>query len=192
MDRVQELNAQFASISGEAASARSQIRDMVENIARLRTVHDDVLRAHKHATIRLDGLDQRHQTATNKMDALEHRAESADDALEALLRLASGIPDVQHQLGVLKSTADQVFQRSAALEAQRDMVERALGQASQVASLDAQLTSVFRGQEEQTRGLAAIESKLTELQAVHATAFRGAPRSPHQQKLTRRAMLPAS
>jgi len=90
MDRVEELNAQFASMNGEASAARSQIRDLVENISRLRTVHDDVLRAHKHATIRLDGLDQRHQTATNKMDVLERRAESADESLEALLRLAHG------------------------------------------------------------------------------------------------------
>ena len=184
MDRVEELNAQFTSMNGEAHAARSQIRDLVENISRLRTVHDDVLRAHKHATIRLDGLDQRHQTATNRMDVLERRAESSNEALEALLRLASGIPDVQHQLAVLKATADQVFQKTAALETQREMVERALGQSSQVASLNAQLATAFRGQEDQTRTLATLETRLADVQALHDTVqSRSAEISAHQQKL---------
>ena len=184
MGLVDELNAKFASMNNDTSGLRSQVRDLTENIARLRTVHDDVVRAHKHATIRLDGIDQRHQTATNKMDVLERRAKSADEALEALLRLASGIPDVQHQLGVLKATADQVFQKSAALETQREMVERALGQASQVASLNAQLTAAFRGQEDQARALATVENKLADVQALHATVLaRSTEISTQQQKL---------
>ena len=184
MGLVDELNAKFASMNNDTSALRSQVRDLTENIARLRTVHDDVVRAHKHATIRLDGIDQRHQTATNKMDVLERRAKSADEALESLLRLASGIPDVQHQLGVLKATADQVFQKSAALETQREMVERALGQASQVASLNAQLTAAFRGQEDQARALATLENKLADVQALHATVLaRSTEISTQQQKL---------
>ena len=107
------------------------------------------------ATIRLDGIDQRHQTTANKMDVLERRAKSADEALESLLRLSSGIPDVQHQLGVLKATSDQVFQKTAALETHREMLERALSQSAEVDSLNAELAAAFRGQEEQTRALAA-------------------------------------
>jgi chromosome segregation ATPase len=184
MERVPELNAQFAAMNEEASSVRSQVRDLVENISRLRTVHDDVLRAHKHATIRLDGLDQRHQTSVNKMDALERRAESADEALGTLLRLAGGIPDVQHHLSVLKATADQVFHKTAAIEAQREMVERALGQASEVATLNAQLAAAFRGQEDQSRALNAVEGKLTDVQALHETVLsRSAEISAQQQRI---------
>ena len=184
LGHVDELNAKFASMNNDTSGLRSQVRDLTENIARLRTVHDDVARAHKHATIRLDGIDQRHQTTANKMDVLERRAKSADEALDSLLRLANGIPDVQHQLGVLKATADQVSQKSAALETQREMVERALSQASQVASLNAQMTAAFRGQEDQARTLATLENKLAEVQALHATVLaRSAEISTQQQKL---------
>ena len=184
LGHVDELNAKFASMNNDTSGLRSQVRDLTENIARLRTVHDDVARAHKHATIRLDGIDQRHQTTANKMDVLERRAKSADEALDSLLRLANGIPDVQHQLGVLKATADQVSQKSAALETQREMVERALSQASQVASLNAQMTAAFRGQEDQARTLATLENKLADVQALHATVLaRSAEISTQQQKL---------
>ena len=179
-----ELNAKFTSMYEEASSVRAQVRDVTENLARLRTVHDDVARAHKHTTIRLDGLDQRHQTATNKMDVVERRAESANEALESLLRLASGIPNVQHQIGVLKATADQVFQKTAAVEAQREMLDRALAQASQVGSMNTQLTAAFRGIEDQTRALAAVEGKLAELQTLHTTVLeRSAEIATQQQKL---------
>ena len=184
MDRVDEVSAKLSSMHNDAASVRSQVRDLTENVARLRTVHEDVTRAHKHATIRLDGIDQRHQTTANKMDVLERRAKSADEALESLLRLSSGIPDVQHQLGVLKATSDQVFQKSAALETHREMLERALGQSAQVASLNAELNAAFRGQEEQSRALATIESKVADLQALHATVVaRSAEISAQQQQL---------
>ncbi|MGH7709954.1 MAG: hypothetical protein ACREOG_01645, partial [Gemmatimonadaceae bacterium] len=184
LDNVDEMNAQFALMNKEANSVRTQVRDITENLARLRTVHDDVLRAHKHATHRLDGLDERHPAATNTMDAVERRAQTADEALEALMRLASGIPDAQHQLGVLKATADQVHQKTAALESQREMVERALNQASQVAALNAQVAAAFRGQEDQTRALARLEGKLGEVEALNNTVLsRSAEISAQQKKL---------
>jgi chromosome segregation ATPase len=184
LDHVEALSTQFTTMSGEAGAIRSQLRDMIENVARLRTVHDDVLRAHKHATIRLDGLDQRQEGAASKMDVLEGRAEAADKALEALLRLAGGMPDVEHQLAVLKTMADQIAQKTAALEQQRESVERAVSQASQVASLNSQLGNAVRGQEEQTRALKTIEGKLSDLQALHDAALaRGAEISGHQQEL---------
>ena len=184
MERVDEVNAKLTSMHNDTSALRSQFRDLTENMARLRTVHDDVTRAHKHATIRLDGIDQRHQTTANKMDVLERRAKSADEALEALLRLASGIPDVQHQLGVLKATADHVFQKSAALETQREMLERALGQSTQVAALHAQLTAAVRGQEDQARALGAIDIKVADVQALHAAVLvRSAEISAQQQQL---------
>ena len=184
IERLDEVSARLTSMHNDAATFRSQVRDLTENIARLRTVHDDVSRAHKHATIRLDGIDQRHQTTSNKMDALERRAKSADEALESLLRLASGIPDVQHQLGVLKATSDQVWQKSAALDTHREMLERVLGQSAQVASLNAELAAAFKGQEEHARMLSTIESKVAEVQALHATVVaRGTEISAQQQRL---------
>jgi hypothetical protein len=164
IDGFAELNAKFTSMHDEASSVRAQVRDVTENLARLRTVHDDVSRAHKHTTIRLDGLDQRHQTATNKMDVLERRAESSNEALESLLRLASGIPNVQHQLGVLKATADQVFR--SAVEAQRGSGPRTQYGRPRLAPEHAACGGVPRDQT-----LIAVEGKLADVQTLHTAVL---------------------
>ena len=170
-EKVSEVTAEFNSLRAEAGTIRSQIKDLFDNVIRLRTVHDDVLRAHKHATIRLESVDQRQQATTTKMDVLERRASSAEEALTGLLRLASEIPDVQHQLAVLKSISDQVSQRTAAIEQQRDAVERAIAQSSQVVALSAQFDSALQRQEDQTRTLSALENKIAEVQSLHASVM---------------------
>ena len=184
LENVGDLSAEFTALRGEAGAIRSQIRDLIENVARLRTVHDDVLRAHKQATIRLDGMEQRQQAAVGKLELIERRAVSADEALEGLLRLASGIPDVQHQLAVLKAIGDQVTQRTAALEQQRDAVERALAQSSKVVELSSQFEVALTRQEEQARVVSALEGKLAEVQSLHASVLaRGAEIAAQQRQL---------
>lgn len=170
-EKVSEVTAEFNSLKAEAGTIRSQIKDLFDNVIRLRTVHDDVLRAHKHATIRLESVDQRQQATTTKMDVLERRAASAEEALTGLLRLASEIPDVQHQLAVLKSLSDQVAQRSAAIEQQRDAVERAIAQSSKVVALSTQFDQALQRQEEQARTLSALEAKIAEVQSLHASVM---------------------
>ena len=183
-EKVAEVTAEFASLKAEAGTIRSQIKDLFDNVIRLRTVHDDVLRAHKHATIRLEGVDQRQQATTTKMDVLERRAASAEEALTGLLRLASEIPDVQHQLAVLKSISDQVSQRTAAIEQHRDAVERAIAQSSQVVALGSQFDAALQRQDEHTRSLSVLETKLAEVQSLHASVLaRSAEISSQQRNL---------
>jgi chromosome segregation ATPase len=169
LERVAEVSAEFAALRSDAGTIRSQIRDLFDNIIRLRTVHDDVLRAHKQASIRLESVDQRQQATTTKIDVLERRAVSAEEALTSLLRVASEVPDVQHQLAVLKSISDNVSQRTASIEQQRDAVERAITQSSQVIALGSQFEAALERQEEQSRALGALESKLADVQQLHST-----------------------
>lgn len=184
LDKLPELNAQFSELRNEAGSIRSQMRDLVENVTRLRSVHDDVLRAHKHATIRLEGIDQRQQAVVGKIDLLERRTASADETLQSLLRLTNGVPDVQHQLGVLKATADQVAQRTAALEQQRETIERALEQAEQASALGAQIDTAVRAQETQLRTLSSMDAKLGEIQALQEqVTARGVELEAQQRRL---------
>ena len=78
------------------------------------------------------------------------------------------MPDLQHRLAVLKALADQVAQKSAALEQQREAVDRAATQISQLTRLDRELDAWLRRQEEQIRRFGQIEAKITEVHAVQA------------------------
>jgi chromosome segregation ATPase len=181
-EKAAEVSEEFASLRSEAGTIRSQIKDLFDNIIRLRTVHDDVLRAHKQVSIRLESVDQRQQATTTKIDVLERRAVSAEEALTSLLRLASEVPDVQHQLAVLKSISDQVSQRTASIEQQRDAVERAIAQSSKVIALGSQFEATLARQDEQNRALSALESKLAEVQSLHATVLTRSAEITAQQR----------
>jgi chromosome segregation ATPase len=171
IDKVLALQPQFAALRSEADALTGQMRELTDNVGRLRSVHDDALRAHKHASGRLDVIGNRSQTMTSKMEQIERRAASAEQALDALLRIASGIPNVQHQLGVLKAIGDQVAQKTAALEQQRETVERAASQVDHVVALGGQLETALRRQDEQSRTLTAIDAKLADVQTQHAAVL---------------------
>jgi DNA repair exonuclease SbcCD ATPase subunit len=168
LDKAAVVQQQLAGMRGQTDAFMAEMRDLAGNVARLRTVHDDVLHAHKHATARLDVIDQRHQTIDTKMENIEQRAASAQQALDAALRLAAGLPDAGHQLAVLKVTADQVTQKMAVLEQHKDALERVTAQAANIVGLRAELDQAARRQEEHSRTLNTVEAKLGELHAAHA------------------------
>jgi len=168
IDRADAVRQQLAGMRGQTDAFTAQMRDLGGNVTRLRSAHDDVLRAHKHATGRLDLVDQRLQTVDSKMDSVEQRAVSAQQALDASLRLAAGLPDAQHQLAVLKVTTDQVTQKMAVLEQHRDALDRVTAQAANIVGLRAELDQASRRQEEHDRTLSALDAKLGELQTAHA------------------------
>jgi chromosome segregation ATPase len=171
LDGFLTLKPQFAALRTDADAIASRTRDLTDNIDRLRSVHDDAVRAHKHATSRLDGIDQRFHATASKMEAVERRASSSEQALTTLLNLARGVPEVHHQLTVLKAMADQVTQKTAMVERQRESVDRVAAQVAHLVSLTSDLESAFRRQEEQAGALTTIDTKLAALHSQHAAVI---------------------
>jgi chromosome segregation ATPase len=171
LDDFLTLKPELASLRTDADAIGTRTRDLTENIDRLRSVHDDAVRAHKHATSRLDGIDQRFHSTASKMDAVERRASASEQALNTLLTLARGVPEVHHQLTVLRAMADQVTQKTAMVERQRESVDRVASQVTHLVSLTSDLESAFRRQEEQAGALTAIDTKLAALHTQHAAVL---------------------
>jgi len=171
LDRFLALQPQFNTIRTESETVTSQVRELTGSVGRLRAVHEDAIRAHKHASARIDGIEQRSVSTASKMDTIERRASASEEALDALLRIAASVPDVHHQLGVLKAMSDQVAQKTALVEQQREAVDRAAGQVAHVVALNPQLETALRRQEEQTRELTALEAKLLDVQTQQASVL---------------------
>lgn len=182
LDRFLELEPQFSNLHRDAEGLGAQLRDLSENVGRLRTVHDDALHAQKHAAARLEGIEQRSQLATTKVEAIERRAASAEEVLDTLLRIASGIPDAQHQLGVLKAMAEQLAQKTASLEQQKDVVDRTATQVTEVLALTPQLDAAVRRHDEHTQALNTLEAKLAGVQSLHTSVLTHADEIAAQQK----------
>ncbi len=161
-----DLEGPMAALRGEADTLRTQLADLADGVTRMRAQHDDALRAHRHTTSRLETFDQEHQAAASKLEEVTRRVQTVERSLEPLTQATDAIPNVQHQLAVLKALADQVAQKAATLEQQREAVDRAANQISQLTRLDRELDVWLRRQEEQMRRFGTIEAKIAEVQAV--------------------------
>lgn len=155
-----------ARLREETESLRGQLTELFENVGRMRGQADDALSAHRHATSRLEALDQDNQAAVGRLEDVVRRVQSVERALEPVNQAVAAVPDLQHRLAVLQSLAEQVAQKSGLLEQQREAVERASTQISQLTRLDRELDAWLRRQEEQIRRFGAIEAKLQEVQAI--------------------------
>jgi chromosome segregation ATPase len=155
-----------AQLREETESLRGQLAELLENVGRMRGQADDALSAHRHATSRLEAFDQDNQAATGRLEDVVRRVQGVERALEPVNQAVAAVPDLQHRLAVLQSLAEQVAQKSGLLEQQREAVERASTQISQLTRLDRELDAWLRRQEEQIRRFGAIEAKLQEVQAI--------------------------
>ncbi|MGH2707224.1 MAG: hypothetical protein ACRDJK_02900, partial [Actinomycetota bacterium] len=162
------LEGPMAQIRGDADTLREQLAELAENVGRMRTQHDDALGAHRHATSRLEAFNQEHLAAAARLEEVARRVQAVERALEPVDQAVTAVPDLQHRLAVVKSLADQVAQKTGMLEQQREAVDRAATQISQLTRMDRELDAWLRRQEEQIRRFGGIEAKIAEVQAVQA------------------------
>ena len=166
VDSFLSLQGPLNSLRTDSETLRTQLSEQAENVARMRTQHDDALTAHRHTTSRLENFDQDFQAATGKLEDVVRRVQSVERALEPINQASISIPDVQHQLAVLKALADQVAQKTTMLEQEREAVDRAASQIAQLTRMDRELDAWLRRQEEQIRRFGPIEAKLTEVKSI--------------------------
>jgi chromosome segregation ATPase len=160
------LQGPLAALRTDADTLRTQLSELAEGVARMRTQHDDALTAHRHTTSRLENFDQDFQAATGKLEDVVRRVQSVERQMEPINQASTAIPDVQHQLAVLKALADQVAQKTTMLEQEREAVDRAATQIAQLTRMDRELDAWLRRQEEQIRRFGPIEAKITEVKTI--------------------------
>lgn len=161
------LENPVATMRAEADALRTQLAELGDNVNRMRAQHDDALTAHRHTTARLANFSDEHQAANARLEDVVRRVQGVERSLEPLTHAVDAVPAIQHQLAVLKALADQVAQKAAALEQQREAVDRAATQVTQLGRLDRELDTWIRRQEEQIRRFGTIEAKVSEVQATH-------------------------
>jgi exonuclease SbcC len=166
VDSFLSLQGPLNSLRTDSETLRTQLSEQAENVARMRTQHDDALTAHRHTTSRLENFDQDFQAATGKLEDMVRRVQSVERALEPINQASTSIPDVQHQLAVLKALADQVAQKTTMLEQEREAIDRAASQIAQLTRMDRELDAWLRRQEEQIRRFGPIEAKLSEVKTI--------------------------
>jgi len=178
-----ERGAELTALRRDADAAQAQLRDVTQGYDRVRERQEELRRTSESAAQRLSAFEERQQQAHGGVVAAESRVAGLERTLSYLTQVAADAAQSARQLGSLKSLADAVTQKVSTLEQQREVVERTATQVSRLLDLDKEIEGKIRAQEERAQHLAAVETKLGELQALHTEVLAGSAdvRARHEE-----------
>ena len=155
------------SLRADADTLTGQVRDLSNTFDRARQRQDELKRTGEAAAARLQAFEERQQQVQGGMAAAQTRVTGLEQAFAHLGQAAADAADTKRQLGTLKSLADYVTQKVAVLEQQREVVDRAIGQATQLDDILRDIDVKIRKHEESAKNLGALDTRVTELQTLH-------------------------
>lgn len=169
LDAFLEVDRPFQELRGEAESLRGQIDGTGDHLARLREQHDRLLDAHKLAMAKMEALERRRDELGRELQDKERRVMGVEQAVRAVDGVQHTVAEIRREMGALKVLGDAVGQKTAALEAQREAVERALARADRLDEAMRQVDAGVRNQQENQRALTSLQEDVEALRGLHET-----------------------
>jgi len=155
------------SLRADAEALTGQVRDLSDTFDRARQRQDELNRAGEAAGVQLHALEERQQQVQGSVAAAQTRVTGLEEGFAHLTQAAADAADTKRKLSTLKALADSVTQKVAVLEQQREVVDRALGQATQLHDVMRDIDAKIRTHEANAKSLGALETRVTELHALH-------------------------
>src|SRR5437016_6026588 len=165
--QVEHTAEDVKSLRADADTLTGQVRDLSNTFDRARQRQDELNRVGEAAAARLHALEERQQQVQGSVGAAQTRVTGLEEGFAHLTQAAADAADTKRQLGTLKALADYVTQKVAVLEQQREAVDRALGKATQLDDVMRDIDAKIRTHEANAKSLGALETRVTDLQALH-------------------------
>jgi len=162
-----EVEKPFQLLRGDAESLRGTLEGAVERMSRLREQHDRLLDAHKLALTKLEAMDRRRDEIGRSLQDKERRLDGVEQAVKSIDGVHQHINDVRREMVTLKALGDSVSQKTAALEAHREALDRALAQTEHLDRAMRNIDAGVRQQKENEKALAALAEQVAALRALH-------------------------
>jgi len=162
-----ELGGGFKSLRMDADKLTAEVRDITQGFDRVRERQEELRRAGEGVATRLNAFEERQQQVQGGVATTESRVTALGQTLKDLTQAATDAVQTKRQLGTLKALADAVTQKVAALEQQREVVERATGQLAHLHDLMREIDAKIRKHEDSAKGLGELEAKVNDLKAIH-------------------------
>ncbi|MEO8635811.1 MAG: hypothetical protein ABI587_11095 [Gemmatimonadales bacterium] len=184
---LRQLRGDFDALQGLGETHRAEL-------ARLREQHEATISQYRTAATRIQQFDEEWQRVTRTLNETGHRIAGLEQLLVDFSPAAETIATVRRELATTRATADQLVQKVALLDQQREMIDRASAKLEHLttlmqradaglerhAELERMLTEVRRqveaasagqgGLQERTRSLA---EQLLQLESAQVQAERG-------------------
>ncbi len=179
-----EVDKPFQVLRDEAGALHGQVEGTGEHLARLREQHERLMDAHKLAMSKMEALDRRRDELGRDLQDKERRIVGVDQAVRGMDGVRQTVDAVKRELGTLKALGDSLAQKTSALEAQREAVDRALSQADSLERSMRQIDIGVRQQQENENSLGAMQDAVTALKALHEQVLERSSEIIHIQHQT--------
>jgi DNA repair exonuclease SbcCD ATPase subunit len=161
-----EVDKPFQVLRDEASALRGQVEGTGEHLGRLREQHERLMDAHKLAMSKMEALDRRRDELSRDLQDKERRVVGVDQAVRGMDGVRQTVDAVKRELGTLKVLGDSLAQKTSALEAQREAVDRALSQADGLERSMRQIDAGIRQQQENEKSLSAMQDAVAALKSL--------------------------
>jgi DNA repair exonuclease SbcCD ATPase subunit len=166
-----EMEQPLEQLRLDADALHQQMDGSNEQLTRMRDQHERLMDAHKVAFSKLETFERRHEDLGRSVQDKERRLASVEQSLRGMDDVQQTVEDAKRRLGTLKALGEYVAQKTAALEAQREVVERAVARADELDQAMRQLDAGVRQQRENAATLDTLKEQVADLQSLHETVL---------------------
>src|SRR5947207_6334032 len=162
-----ELGGGFKALRMDADTLSGAVRELTQGFDQVRARQEELRKTSEAVATRFSAFEDRQHDAQRSVAETESRAATVGQTLKELTHAAAEAAQTKRQLTTLKALADGVTQKVAALEQQRDVVDRATGEVAKLHELMGEVDAKIRRHESSAKGLGELESKVGELKDMH-------------------------
>ncbi len=162
-----ELGGGFKALRMDADTLSGAVRELTQGFDQVRARQEELRKTSEAVASRFNAFEDRQQDAQRSVAETESRTATVGQTLKDLTLAAAEAAQTKRQLTTLKALADGVTAKVAALEHQRDVIDRATGEVGKLHELMGEVDAKIRRHEASAKGLGELESKVGELKDMH-------------------------
>jgi chromosome segregation ATPase len=179
---VLELVKPLGALRSETSTIEQRVQDLSRQLEQVQSRHEQIAGDSAAGLARLAKVEQGLTSAAGRVDGFATRAETLESTFAQLQQLLKEVPDVKRELSTLNVLAEYVTRKVAAIESQKEMVERATQRAERLTELTSQVDRQLQEQHENAKFLERLETNVDEIKKLHETALQHAGEVDKQYK----------
>ncbi len=164
-----EMKDPFERVRVDADNLSGTVRGLFDEVGRIRTQHDKIVRGQEQATSQLGAFEQRRARLDRVLEHGERRVAKLEESLARLSELAASVRDTKQELSTLEALAEYITQKVATLEEQRTVADQAIDRAETLDGLVRRVNAGLRQQQEQAKTMGGLQTRLAEIKRLHTS-----------------------
>ena len=162
------LEGPFRQLRADMDGLQSHSESLRADLVRLRDQHDKTQSQYRAASGRIEAFDTDWQRVARTLTEAEHRIAGLEQLMADMAPVAEGVAQTRRQLTGARTAADQLGQKVALLEQQRDQIDRATAKLEHLTALMQLADAGLERQADIVRTLSDLRVQLDQLNESQA------------------------